>query len=91
MIVVFALGANGLLVVQETTTKVQRTTTTSLVKPGSTDDPQSSFQILGKQWHNPSDLSSVLMIIGGDIVQVRAYWKLPREHSRDRKTRMLST
>ncbi|OJD36806.1 uncharacterized protein BKCO1_900050 [Diplodia corticola] len=47
----------------------QSATTTSSPTPRSGDGTANPLGALARQWQNPSDLSSVLMIIGGDIVQ----------------------
>lgn len=64
----------------------QSATTTSSPERRAVDGTSNPLGALGKQWQNPSDLSSVLMIIGGDIVQVRASTAFFRTSKSDSKS-----
>ncbi|KAF9641682.1 hypothetical protein BFW01_g1665 [Lasiodiplodia theobromae] len=60
---------NGLPTQANVPSSAQSATTTSSPERRAVDGTSNPLGALGRQWQNPSDLSSVLMIIGGDIVQ----------------------
>ncbi len=39
------------------------------VRQSAADGSPSPSAVLGSQWANPSDVSTILMVIGGDVVQ----------------------